>query len=410
MPAARRRPLLPLIALALLLALSGCGKAQSERTASGGPTHKLAPVTAQGAVSVATRNTTRLGGAEVAADAAGVARAVYPGLTPETRPRAVVLVNEANWAAALAASALAAAPTGAPLLYATGGSLPAVSRDSLAALHPTGLTTLGGAQVIDVGAGAGAVPAGLQARTVAAGEPAVTAASIAQLMMTAAGGTAPRQVIIVAANAPRALLMPAAGLAAESGAPILFVTSARVPLATQTVLASMHRPAIYVVAPEQIRAGTISVLRRLGDVTEIKAPASEATSPVANAIAVARFTDGTFGWGVKEPGHGLVFANAIRPLDGPAAALLSATGDYGPLLLLEHAYEVPSALAAYLGDIQPAYTSAPQFRPVRGVYNHGWLIGDEAAISSVTQAEIDSLLEISPRKQSSEEASVTQAE
>ncbi len=54
---------------------------------------------------------------------------------------------------------------------------------------------------------------------------------------------------------------------------------------------------------------------------------------VDNAIAVARFADGAFGWGIHEPGHGLVFANLSRPLDAPAAALLSANGDYGPLLL-----------------------------------------------------------------------------
>jgi hypothetical protein len=410
MSADRRRPLLPLLALALVVAVSGCGKSSGERAAAGGPSHKLAPVTAQGAVSVATRNTTRLGGAEAAATAAAVARAVYPGLTAETRPRAVVVVDEANWGAALAASALAGAPTGAPLLYASGGSLPAVSRDTLEAMHPAGLPALGGAQVLSLGVPAGALPAGLQARPVAVGEPSVSAASIARLLLSADGSAQPHQVIVVSANAPRALQMPAAGLAAESGAPILFVTSARVPLATQSVLVAMHHPAIYVVAPEQIRSGTIGVLRHLGAVTEIKGAEAEGTGAVANSISVARFTDGAFGWGIKEPGHGLVFANASHPLDAPAAALLSATGDYGPLLLLERAGEVPAALAAYLGDIQPAYTSAPQFRPVRGVYNHGWLIGDEAAISSVTQAEIDSLLEISPRKQSSEEASVTQAE
>ena len=62
-------------------------------------------------------------------------------------------------------------------------------------------------------------------------------------------------------------------------------------------------------------------------------------------------------------------------------------------------------LGAYLADIQPAYTSAPAFQPVHGVYNHGWLIGDEHMITPVTQAEIDSLLAISPSKQSGEEAS-----
>jgi len=125
---------------------------------------------------------------------------------------------------------------------------------------------------------------------------------------------------------------------------------------------------------------------------------------VENSIEVARFTDGAFGWGVKEPGHGLVFANAARPLDAPAAGLLAATGEYGPLLLLTHAHQVPPALAHYLSDIQPAY-SGTQFPAVRGAYNHGWLIGDEDAISAVTQAEIDSMLEIVARPQANEEAS-----
>src|SRR5262249_51112452 len=125
---------------------------------------------------------------------------------------------------------------------------------------------------------------------------------------------------------------------------------------------------------------------------------------------VARYTDGTFGWGVKEPGHGLVFASAARPLDAPAAAPLSASGDYGPLLLVASPLQLAPPLAEDLSNIQPAYTTAPQFQPVRGVYNHGWLVGDENAMSSVMQAEIDALLEISPRTQSPGEAAVAQSE
>ena len=79
-------------------------------------------------------------------------------------------------------------------------------------------------------------------------------------------------------------------------------------------------------------------------------------------------------------------------------------------LLLASAHQLPSALVGYLSDIQPAYTSAPEFQPVRGVYNHGWLIGDELAVSAVIQAEIDTLLEISSRSQTSEESSVSQVE
>ena len=46
-------------------------------------------------------------------------------------------------------------------------------------------------------------------------------------------------------------------------------------------------------------------LRHFGPVTRIDGP-----TPAANAIAVARFSNGSFGWGVLEPGHGLVFANS----------------------------------------------------------------------------------------------------
>ena len=46
-----------------------------------------------------------------------------------TRPQVVVLVNEHDWPAALAASSLAGAPLGAPILYSEGDTLPAVSRE-----------------------------------------------------------------------------------------------------------------------------------------------------------------------------------------------------------------------------------------------------------------------------------------
>ena len=52
----------------------------------------------------------------------------------------------------------------------------------------------------------------------------------------------------------------------------------------------------------------------------------------------------------------------------------------------------PKAVENYLLDIQPGYDKDP----VRGVYNHAWLLGDEDAISVDVQARIDSLLEIQP--------------
>ncbi len=381
--------------------LGACGK--SARVASAptlGPTKDLAPLAAQGAVSLTTRNTTRLGGADVASDAAAVARTVYPALTAASRPQAVVLVDEHDWAGALSASLLAAAPLGAPLLYTSDGSLPDVTRETLQALRPTGAPSLAGAQVLRIGAAA-AAPAGLVSRSLPGAGAAATAAAVLAISPLAHSAHA---VIVVPSDAPQAMQMPAAGLAAEAGAPILFVGRSRVPAATSTALAGLHRPSIYVIDSAGISAATLTALGSLGHVSEITTGAVPALGEAAsaNAIAVARFTDGTFGWGVKEPGHGLVFASATRPLDAPAAAPLAATGDYAPLMLFEGATAIPPALSTYLANIQPAYTASPSFRPVRGVYNHGWLIGDEQAISAVVQAELDSLLQISPRRGSGE--------
>jgi hypothetical protein len=263
--------------------------------------------------------------------------------------------------------------------------------------------------VIRIGTTA-AVPDGYLTRTVPVDIPTTSAADIQQLAQTLDAG-APHEVIVLPANGARALLMPAAGLAAESGAPLLFVTGTRVPAPTETVLRALHKPSIYMIDAADVGARTLAALDKLGSVRTITSggapPGGEAAAE--NAIEIARYTDGNFGWGVKEPGHGLVFANASRPLDGPAAALLSSTGDYGPLLLLQRATQVPLKLAGYLSDIQPAYSS-PQFPPVRGVYNHGWLIGDEEAISAITQAELDSVLEIRPQAHTSEEPSVLQVE
>jgi putative cell wall-binding protein len=383
---ASRRTLALLTLSALLIGAGGCGGSSAgTATRRAAP---LAPVSPHGAGGLATRNTTRLGGSDPVTDAAAVALATHPGLTTATRPAAVVLVNSDDWPAALAASTLAGAPLNAPLLYDAAAGLPAASLQALRAMSPTGDPTVG-AQVIAIGA---AKPAGYRTRTLSGGDPPALAASIERLASTLRHGP-PHQVIIVGQEAPPAFSMPAAGLAAETGAPILLVSSTGIPTPTGAVLRGLKHPTLYVVGPTSaVSAAVAKKLRRYGTVKRIGA-----SEPVANAIAIARFGNGAFGWDLTEPGHGLVFANATRPLDAPAAAVLSASGDYAPLLLLEGPTSVPRALSTYLSNIQPGYTEAPAYRPVHGVYNHGWLIGDELAISTTTQAELDTMLEISPR-------------
>jgi hypothetical protein len=333
----------------------------------------------------ATKNTTRVAGADPIADAAGVARAVYPARTEESSPRAVVIVDQADWRSAISAAQLMARPLRAPILFSDSGELPAASTEALEELAPSGADEIDGAQVIRIGESA-AKPENRRSKDVAGESSASLAQGIDKLQATAAGEPT-QNVLIAPADSPE-FAMPAAGWAARSGDPVLWTLKDTLPSETRTAIQAHKRARIYVLGPEDVISETVfRELRKLGRTTRIAGP-----DPVSNAIAFARFSDGRFGWNVVDPGHGIVFANTARTLDAAAAAPLSGSGQFGPLLLLTDAATLPETLQDYLLDIQPGYDQDP----VRGVYNHGWLMGDETAISGDVQSRIDALLEIQP--------------
>ena len=105
---------------------------------------------------------------------------------------------------------------------------------------------------------------------------------------------------------------------------------------------------------------------------------------------------GSFGWAMRSPGHGYTLLNASRPLDAAASAALSASGSFGPQLVLDSASVLPSSVLNFFLDYAtPGYT---QEGPTAAVYNHGWVIGDPSAITVSVQAQMDSLLEAVPQK------------
>jgi hypothetical protein len=376
--------------LALAVVAAGCGRTADSTTPAKHPAigaKGSEPTAAQdlGFPVFATKNTTRVGGADPIADAAAVARAVYSGSTRVTRPRAVVLADDADWRVGLAASVLMSAPIRAPLLYAHGPKdLPAATKNALDALAPTGSKPAGGAQVVRVGD----VPqlGGMRTSDLR-GTDAFAFARAIDAFQAAARGTTSDRVVVVPADAPE-YAMPAAAWAAKAGDPILFTNRDDVPRDTRAAIAAHQQPKIYVLGPESVVSNrALDQLKRLGSVTRISGP-----DPAASSVAFARFVDGNFGWGVVDPGHGFVFASTKRPGDAGAAAPLSASGTYGPLLVSDDPARLPQALQGYLLDVQPGYTRDP----VRGVYNHGWIVGDAGALSVDSQSRIDALLEIVP--------------
>ena len=376
----------------LVLALAGCGG--GKKPPSGTPT-STPPVSQSGTETpagpplgfpvVATKNTTRIAGADPIADAAGAALATYPARTPETRPAAVILADVNAWQTGIAAAVLVGRPIGAPILFAQGNKLPAATSAALDALQPTGSKQAGGAQVIRVGTTA-PVPGYKTTDVTGRGAPAL-AESIDKLRAAAAGASAPA-VVVASLDRPE-YAMPAAGWAAKSGDPVLWVSANAIPPETAGALTTHgKKTAIYVLGPPD--AVSDALLKQLGKYGTVKRIA--ASDPVTSSIAFARYRDGAFGWGVTDPGHGLVFANTRYPQDAAAAAPLSAAGTYGPLLVLTDAGVLPAPLQNYLLDIQPGYDTDP----VRGVYSHGWMVGDESSVSAAVQARIDTLLEIQP--------------
>ena len=350
--------------------------------------------------SLATKNTTRVPGSDPIADAAAISLAVYPSIGQGTHPPAVVIAPTNDWAAALAASVLMAGPIRAPLLLSGPSTLPAPTAQALSALAPTGAGSAGGAQVIRVGD----VPSVSQRSAHINGSgPYALAAAIDRFQSAAAGKASPD--VVIASGEDPAYAMPAAGWAAESGDPILFVSRSGVPSVTKQALLSHQSPHIYVLGPASVIPDSVlGQLRHYGSVNRIAGD-----SPAANSVAFAAYRDppcvsgqpcvhvpGSFGWALRSPGHGYVLVNAARTLDAAAAAPLSASGSFGPLLLVEDAASLPSPVLTYFLDYAtPGYT---QEGPTAAVYNHGWVIGDDHAVSVSVQAQMDNLLEAVPQK------------
>jgi hypothetical protein len=331
----------------------------------------------------ATNNTTRIGGSDPAANAAAVALAVFPSTTPSQRPAAVTLVSEEDWAGAIAAAVLMAAPVRAPLLYSSGDGVPDPTAEALAALAPSGGPTTGGAGAFQIGEVAS--PAGTRATVVRAGTAASEAAEIAALRDRLVG--APPEHVLIASSEQAGMAMPAAAWAARSGDPVLFADAKKLPPQTAAGLKRHSSVPVYVLGPAS--AIPAAVVREIAAI-DPHVTRVAGKDPVANAIALARYADGSFGWNVNDPGHGFVLARDGSPLDAAAAAPLSASGTWGPLLLTDRAGSLPDELRSYLLDVKPGYTT----NPTRAFYNHVWVIGDQEAIDLNQQAEVNELAEL----------------
>lgn len=366
---------------------TGTSAAPAPAPAAGGDANgSSASQTAEelGYPSFATDNTTRIGGSDPATNAAGVALAVFPSTSDSQHPAAVTLVGEEDWAGAIAASVLMAPPVRAPILFSTPGEMPQASEEALDALDPQGSKETHGISLFVVGQVAVPERPG-KGVPIDSGDPAGTAAQIATLRDELFGG--PPSGIVVASSSQPQFAMPAAAWAARSGDPVLYTEAKKLPAPTAEVLKRHPQVPVFVLGPSSaISAGVVAEIEKISKrVKRVAGP-----DPVANALALARYRAGDFGWNVNDPGHGFVLARSDSPAVAAAAAPLSASGTWGPLLLTDDAGALPGAVRNYLLDVKPGYTTDP----TRAFYNHVWVIGDQDAIGVGQQAEVNELAEL----------------
>jgi putative cell wall-binding protein len=338
--------------------------------------------------SSATRNTVRVGGSDAASDAAGVAGALYPATGDSDRPTAVVLVDQDDWATAIAASVLVGRPIGAPILLTDGSEMPAVTQDVLDRLKPKGSDLSKDAQVIRVGPDV-ARPGGYKTALIE-GDNTFERAAATDRFFSAARAKPSNDVVLFSADSAE-FAMPAAAWAARSGDAALPVRRNSIPAPVVKALREHSRPNVFVLGPE--RAISKKVVTQLEkeklarDVNRIEGP-----NPVENAIAFARYEKGDFGWGVVVPGYNFAVASTTRPGDAAGAAALATRGVFAPLLLSDDPARLPQKLEEYFLSVQPGYEDDP----AQAVYNRAWILGDDKAISVDQQAQVDQLTELIP--------------
>jgi hypothetical protein len=398
-PAIVRPALRPVSAFLLVLALvlpgsiaiAGCslGDEDSRPPQVGGQPEDEQAAEEPGSPTGATRNTVRVGGSDAAADAAGVATALYPATGESDRPTAIVLVDQEDWVTGIAASVLTSPPIGAPILLSDGDELPAATEDTLERLDPKGSDLSKDAQVIRIGREV-ARPDGFRTAVVPGGDPYTRAAAIDRFF-AAARGRASNDVVLYSGEQSEWAL-PAASWAARSGDSVLPVRADSVPRPVLRAIREHERPNVFVLGPQRVISE--KVVRQLEEGNDLARSVEriEAPTPVENAIAFARYEKGDFGWGVVVPGYNFVLANLSRPLDAAAAAALATRGVFAPLLVTDDARRLPKPLEQYFLSVQPGYEEDPS----EAVYNRAWILGDDEAVSVEEQAQVDAITELIP--------------
>jgi putative cell wall-binding protein len=339
-----------------------------------------------------TKNITRIDTNDPIETAIYVSQTIFPATHKENQPGTVILAPLENWQAGLASGSLVHHAYNGPILFYTKDGIPNSTMDEINRLSPLG--NRNGTQIMVMGEVNDQIRSslsGFKVDSIIANNPAEFAEKVDEHYSVTAGGGAPtysQGVIIVSSDESSKLYsLPAINWSAHKEEPVLFISKDDVPEETIKSLQKRENPNIYVLGPERIISNqVIKELNNYGKVTRIGG-----LNPITNAIKFAQFKDedSGFGWGLKEPGHGLSFVSTKTPELAIPAAPFSHLGKHAPLIWLDKG-EISRDVLIFLASIKPSFIDDPS----KGPFNHGYLIGSEKIVTYTTQGILDEKLEI----------------
>lgn len=342
-----------------------------------------------------TPNTTRL------VRPVAVTQATYAATHDEDRPHAVVLVrNDRQADAMLAASYVTHFPVNAPVLFVDADGLPAETRAEIERLAPDGNTYDRKVQAYLVGPIGAAVRRELEAmgqrvRAFPAADPFELSEELDRWAASVHADHADEVAIIQYQNLATGLA--AVAWNAHMGHGLLFVDGETIPETTRRALERRFGGEAYIYlfgGSTEISDHVAAELARYGHVQRIRG-----ANPSEIAVAFAGYRDAginqgywffssarDFGWGVAEPGHNFTFVNPADWQLAITGSLLSHLGKHGPMLLLPNG-AIDEVTRRYLASVKAHGRSARD-----ELVNHGWILGTTASISREVAGDLDLLL------------------
>lgn len=336
-----------------------------------------------------TKNVTRLASDDPIELSILTSQMIWPATHERNQPGTVILAPIEEWQIALASLNLVHHPNDGPLLFTVNGEISESIVNEIKRLQPKG--NANGTQIMvmgDMNMESLQKLADYELTVINTSNSAEFAKEIDALYAELTNQLPTSLIIGSMDEEAKTYTIPAGSWISHMDEPLLYVTSNEIPQATIEALEKRNGDAnIYVLGSEKVVSEqVVQELNNYGMVTRIAG-----NDPASLSIEFAKFKDPltNFGWGIQQPGHGLMIASTKEPELAITAAPFAHLGKHAPMIWLNEG-ELTEEWYTYFSLLKPTF----EVEPTEGPYNHAYIVGTLELVSFLTQGIIDDSLEI----------------